>query len=157
MLANFEEFIKGNMGRIRRIALRYANEGEIEDLTQEIIIALWKAHQKFRGDSKPETWLYRIAFNTAMTSLRKSIRHRELESQLNSLQTINDIDTTGYSEDEILSSFLDSLNEIEASILMMYLDGLSASDMEKVLGIKANAIGVRINRLKQKYIETYVN
>ena len=156
MPAGFEQFIRGNMGRIRRIALRYAEIGESEDLSQEILIALWRGYKGFRGDSKPETWMYRIAFNTAMTSVRKSIRKREGESKLKSLSRMEDFSSTGFSETDILTTFLNSLNEIDASVLMMYLDGLSADEMEKVLGVKANAIGVRVNRIKQKYIKTHV-
>ena len=57
---------------------------------------------------------------------------------------------------DILASFLAELGDIDASILMMYLDGLTAEEMSGVLGISANAIGVRINRLKQKFSDTYV-
>ena len=58
---------------------------------------------------------------------------------------------------DILESFLAALGDIDASILMMYLDGLGAEEMSGVLGISANAISVRINRLKQKFSATYVD
>jgi RNA polymerase sigma-70 factor (ECF subfamily) len=48
------------------------------------------------------------------------------------------------------------LGEIDASILMMYMDGLTADEMSGVLGITADAINVRINRLKQKFSDDYV-
>lgn len=61
MTADFEELIRQNSGRIRRIAIRYADTGEVEDLTQEILV---------------ETWVYRAALNTALTGARKSISSR---------------------------------------------------------------------------------
>lgn len=58
---------------------------------------------------------------------------------------------------DILSSFLTALGDIDASILMMYLDGLSADEMSEVLGISGGAIAVRVNRLKQKFSDMYVD
>jgi RNA polymerase sigma-70 factor, ECF subfamily len=156
MSQSFEQLINQNMGRIRRIAQRYA-PGESEDLSQEILVALWRGYKKFRGDSKIETWVYRIAFNTAMTRVRKSIRTKAGDAVVESLLSREQAAPTSLSESDILTDFLDSLNEIDASVLMMYLDGMTAEEMEEVLGVKVNAINVRISRIKQKYIEAYVN
>ncbi len=62
----------------------------------------------------------------------------------------------GLNPDDVLSDFVAGLGEIDASILMMYLDGLAADEMSSVLGISDNAINVRINRLKQKFNDAYV-
>jgi hypothetical protein len=40
---------------------------------------------------------------------------------------------------------------------MMYLDGLTPDEMRAVLGITGNAISVRVNRLKQKFTDAYVD
>jgi hypothetical protein len=37
------------------------NEGEAEDLTQDIFIAAFRGIRSFRGEAKFSTWLYRIA------------------------------------------------------------------------------------------------
>ncbi len=49
------------------------------------------------------------------------------------------------------------LGDIDAATLMMYLDGLTADEMSKVLGISSNAVNVRVNRLKQKFSDAYVD
>ncbi|MDX1373716.1 MAG: sigma-70 family RNA polymerase sigma factor, partial [Nitrososphaeraceae archaeon] len=71
MTADFEELVRQNIGRIRRIAMRYADHGETEDLIQEILLALWRSYSSFQGDSRIETWIYRVALNTALSGLRK--------------------------------------------------------------------------------------
>ena len=65
-------------------------------------------------------------------------------------------DLGGRCQAEILSEFLDSLDDVDTSIMMMYLDGLTGAEMSTVLGMKLNAIQVRINRLKQTFINRYV-
>jgi hypothetical protein len=43
MTADFEHLVRSNSGRIRRIAMRYADPGETEDMVQEILLALWRS------------------------------------------------------------------------------------------------------------------
>lgn len=86
---------------------------------------------------------------------RKKIRDKKLLSKIQlgvSQKTI----TQGHAEAAILDSFMRSLNEIDKAIMTMYLDGLSVADIAEVIGLKANAINVRINRLKNKFENTYV-
>lgn len=46
--------------------------------------------------------------------------------------------------------------EVDASILMMYLDGLTGQEMASVLGIKINNVQVRINRMRKVFAERYL-
>jgi RNA polymerase sigma factor, sigma-70 family len=45
---------------------------EANDLLQDTFIKVWGALETFREDAKLYTWLYRIATNETITSLRKS-------------------------------------------------------------------------------------
>ena len=45
------------------------NPTEVEDLFQEVLVNLWKGFAKFRGDSSPKTWIWRVSLNTAATSI----------------------------------------------------------------------------------------
>jgi len=63
----FEQLVREHNGRIRRIARRFAANGAVDDLVQDILTRLWRSHSSFRGDSKIESWIYRVALNAAMT------------------------------------------------------------------------------------------
>jgi RNA polymerase sigma-70 factor (ECF subfamily) len=156
MLQDFEELAREHGARIRRIARRYAAPGQVDDLVQEILVQLWRSYPSFRSEAKIETWIYRVALNTAMTHVKRSIRDREIQAAIDARSESVPATQETTSMGDILASFLAVLGDIDASILMMYLDGLSAEEMSGVLGISANAIGVRINRLKQKFSDTYV-
>ncbi|GAA3938799.1 sigma-70 family RNA polymerase sigma factor [Litoribacillus peritrichatus] len=155
MPLEFEQLIREQAGRIRAIAKRYADNGSEDDLYQEILEQLWRSFDSFRGQSKPETWVYRVAFNTAMTRLRKVVKQREIEQKLQSLKQPN-VSTGNRCQAEILEDFMTSLNDIDASVLMMYLDGLSGQEMADVLGIQLNAVQVRISRLKKAFTDRYM-
>lgn len=155
MTVEFEDLVKQNSGRLQRIALRYANPGETEDLIQEILLAMWRSFPNFRGESRMETWVYRVALNTAFTGVRKSISVRNRDETYQGLYREASAPSS-IAEKDILTEFLKSLNDMDASVMMMALDGMTPKDIEEVTGTSANAITVRINRIKQKYIDTFV-
>jgi RNA polymerase sigma-70 factor (ECF subfamily) len=155
VVAEFEQLIKDHGGRILAIARRYADIDAADDLYQEILVQLWRSIKSFRGDAKPETWIYRIGFNTAMTSVRKQIRLREGKAILHN-QSSSEESLGGRCHAEILSEFMDSLADVDSSIMMMYLDGLNGQEMSSVLGMKLNTVQVRINRLKKMFSDRYL-
>lgn len=155
MPPDFEQVITANRARIRAIARRYADEGAEDDLYQEILEQLWRSFGQFEGKSAATTWVYRVGFNTAMTRLRKTIKQREGERKLHTFKQAD----PAHSErchGEILEDFLQSLNDIDASVLMMYLDNLSGSEIAAVLGVPLNSVEVRISRLKKAFAQRYV-
>ncbi|WP_161891262.1 sigma-70 family RNA polymerase sigma factor [Pontibacter russatus] len=51
-----------------------SSRDDAEDLFQEMVLQLWRSYPSFRHDAKVTTWLYRLALNTAITSLRSNSR-----------------------------------------------------------------------------------
>lgn len=52
---------------------------EAEDLTIETFASAFKARDQFRGDSRVQTWLYRIAHNHCKNRFKQRDRQREME------------------------------------------------------------------------------
>lgn len=127
-------------------------EHDRQDLFQEIVIQLWGAYPRFRGDAKFSTWLYRIALNTAISSLRKkkniikTMEPGELPTE------IRDIEYSKDREEKLqqLYAAINQLTEIEKAIVMLYLDDRSYNEMEEILGINQNNLRVKMNRIKDK-------
>jgi RNA polymerase sigma factor (sigma-70 family) len=68
----FEAYLREHQRLIEKICGIYAfTEPDRQDLFQEIVIQLWKAYPRFKGESSFGTYLYRIALNTAIAGLRK--------------------------------------------------------------------------------------
>jgi RNA polymerase sigma-70 factor (ECF subfamily) len=153
---DFEDLIREHSGRIRQIARRFAANGAVDDLVQDILTRLWRSYAGFRGDSKVESWIYRVALNAAMTHLSEAVKARTLHAAISARPAATVEPPGGVSPADILSDFLSRLGDVDASILMMYMDGLTADEMSRVLGISANAINVRINRMKHEFNDAYV-
>ena len=47
---------------------------EAEDHVQEVFLRAWRSRDRFEGGSSPRTWLYRIATNACLDTLRRDAR-----------------------------------------------------------------------------------
>jgi RNA polymerase sigma-70 factor (ECF subfamily) len=134
--SSFEQLVREHGGLIHRIARRFAADGTEDDLVQDILMRLWRSYQGFRGDAKLETWIYRVCLNAAMTHVSATVRTRALREAVSTKSAVAaEGETGGASTAHILSDFLNRLGDVEASILMMYMDGLTAAEISDVLGI----------------------
>jgi RNA polymerase sigma-70 factor (ECF subfamily) len=123
-----------------------------EDLFQEIVIQLWKAYPKFRGESKFSTWMYRIALNTAISGLRKQKNHI---TTLEPDRLPVEIQEEAYNpqrEEQLQQMYtaIRRLSEIERALVMLYLEDKPYDEMEDILGINQNNLRVKMNRIKEK-------
>jgi len=48
------------------------NKQDAEDVSQDVFITVFKSIQKFKGNSKLSTWIYRITVNKSLEFIRKS-------------------------------------------------------------------------------------
>jgi len=47
---------------------------EAEDHVQEVLLRAWRSREGFQGQSSPRTWLYRVATNACLDTLRRNAR-----------------------------------------------------------------------------------
>lgn len=63
--------------RISQLAMRYMkNREDAEEVTQDVLLKVYRKVDAFRGDSALSSWIYRITFNTAMSRLRTNRAER---------------------------------------------------------------------------------
>src|SRR5215213_8167268 len=68
--------------RIHQLAFRYMKNWEdAEEVTQDVLLKVFRKIDAFRGDAALSSWIYRITFNTAMSRLRTGRSARAAEQQ----------------------------------------------------------------------------
>jgi RNA polymerase sigma-70 factor, ECF subfamily len=147
----FEQHIKEHELLIYKVCRMYAyTTADREDLFQEIVIQLWNAYPKFRGESKFSTWLYRVALNTAITGLRKKKDFIESREPAQLPERISE--ENGDHEEELLQLYkaIGQLNEIEKAIVILYMEDRSYEEMEEIIGLSQVNLRVKMNRIKEK-------
>jgi RNA polymerase sigma factor (sigma-70 family) len=149
----FEHHIREHELLLHKVCCIYAyNTTDRQDLFQEIVIQLWKAFPKFKGEAKISTWMYRIAINTAITGLRKK-KDIIISFEPYTLPEHPVDETTALQKEEQLKELynaIDKLNQVEKAIVMLYMEDRSYEEMEDILGINQGNLRVKINRIKDK-------
>ena len=148
----FATMIKGHEDLIFKVSTVYTRTvADQKDLYQDIVIQLWKAFPKYREEAKLSTWMYRIALNTAITRLRKE-KKRGIQVPID--QAILDYTENrdpGFEERlKILYRCIETLNNLDKGIILLYLEDKSHEEIAKIIGLSTSNVGTRLSRIRQK-------
>ncbi len=152
----FNAIVEDNQGRIKRICAYYnANDDDQKDMHQEILINIWKSLDSFKSKSSINTWVYRVAVNTALSFNSKSYKHLRLivSTDTQNLNTVID----DYDKEQMLleeqlleriQNELNTLSVIDKALVSLMLEGLSMKEISDVIGITEANVKVKIHRIK---------
>ena len=147
----FLEIISNYQGILHKVNLIYfRNVSDREDNFQEIIYQLWKSFPDLRNKNSIGSWIYAVSINTSISRLKKKTRIEYREELPESMDTY-DIEEEASREDDfrLLLQAITNLNEIDKSIMLLYLEEKSYDEIAEILGISKSNVGVRINRAKE--------
>ena len=146
----FIEMFTNSQNTIFQICLHFTDRQpeNIRDLYQEIAAALWESWPSFRHKSSTNTWVRRIALNTAITE----IRHQKQRPSFVPFEdwmydSLADEASTAPADYYRLIS---ALNTKDRAFLYLRLDGLSNSEIAETLSITEAAVKQKFYRLRQK-------
>jgi len=136
----FEFFLEKNQSRIYRLALRIVeNQEEARDVTQETFLKAYQHRNRFRGEAKFSTYLYRIALNSAFTALKKRYHHLPWEKMENLISTKKSPAGQLQEEEraEMVRKTLASLPEKQKAVIHLRIyEGMSFFEIATVLGCR---------------------
>ena len=148
----FTSLVKENSRIINSVCYFYSSDIiPFEDLRQEVYINIWKGLDQFRSDSKSSTWIYRVAINTALMSIRtgkKRINIVPIDSMVFNIS--QGTDNSQKDRLEILDSLIEKLDEIEKAIILLWLDEYSYDEIAETMGMKKSNVATKIFRIKEK-------
>ena len=136
-----------------------------QDITQEAFIKAYKNIEKFRGDSKFYTWIYRIAINTAKNVLSTKARASEVYDNDTADQLLSESASTTENPENILQAdqlrseinkALQSLPEdIRVTLSLREFDGLSYEGIADVLNCPIGTVRSRIHKGREILDKTF--
>lgn len=147
----FTGWVVDHGGLIARIASTYERRPAlIEELVQDILVALWRAQPSFRGHASARTFVARIAHNVCVSHVRRSDKV--------GLAPLDDaIPDNGAGPELAIDARLTrerlvaAIHELPLSLrqpMVLYLEGFSGAEIGQVLSITQNNVGVRLARAK---------
>jgi RNA polymerase sigma-70 factor (ECF subfamily) len=139
------------------------NRQDAEDVAQEVFLQVYKSAQKFRGEAKISTWLYRIAINRSLNFIRDKKRFgwlRSLSSLLEGeVQQVADVPASNSDRPDValenkernvmVQKAIDSLPEKQRTAFVLHkYEGLSYQEIAKILEHSLSSVESLIHRAK---------
>lgn len=136
--------------RVFRLMVRMVGIQDADDLTQHVYVRAFSKLNQFSGDSKFETWLYRLATNEALQHLRRE-KHRRTKE----LIVEPEMEATDQVEQDervaMVRQALDQLDpELRAIFTLKEESGLSYQEIAQTLDIPEGTVGSRLTRARRE-------
>ena len=152
--------------RIYQLALRHMkNREDAEEVTQDVLLKVYRKIDRFRGDAALSSWIYRITFNTAMSRLRTGRAARAADQERNRVLAADDFnarptprqtaDWSRMPDEELLrlqlrqavAVAIAELPEIyRAPVVLRDIEGLSTEEASSRLRVKDQTLKSRLHR-----------
>lgn len=140
------------------------DKDDADDLTQEVFIQIYQSLNRFKGDSAFSTWIYRIAVNASLNSVRKNSRipilnrleslfdnGKEKKISLNAYETEDpESILIKHEKSKWIQNALDTLPENQrTAIVLSKYDDLSQKEIAEIMKITEGAVEALIQRAKK--------
>lgn len=146
----FTKIVRENKGTVFTVCYMFSkDDDEVNDMFQEVLVNLWKGFGSFKGESKVETWIYRVALNTCISMERKKKRRGKSVPLSMEANLYLDRDTKSLQIRQ-LHKRIQKLGIIDRAIVLMWLEDMSYEEIADVIGITAQNVGVKLHRIKEE-------
>jgi RNA polymerase sigma-70 factor (ECF subfamily) len=129
----------------------FHNRDDASDFTQEVFLKVFRSLSRFEGRSRFSTWLYKVAYNTAVNSFtRKKDYHSLAEDEV-----IPDEDTPerkllrSMARDAVLEALEDLPGRYRICVDLFFFYDRSYQEIEAITGYPVNTIKSHVFRAKK--------
>ena len=150
MKKEFLKILSKYQNIIHKVNLIYFKSStDREDNFQEIVYQLWKSYPQLRNKESIGSWIYSVAINTSITKIKKvsKLDYKEIIPEIkDNFNENNEIEKN--ESIKLLLEAIHKLNDLDKSIILLYLEEKSYDEISNIIGISISNVGVRINRAK---------
>lgn len=126
---------------------------DAEEIVSDVFLKAYSRLRKFRGEARFSTWLYRIAYNTAISSARRR-RHTTVEIDEQRLEVEDDGAYEALfreAELERLEAAIAQLPPDERAILdMFYTARLPIEEIAEITSLSVGNVRVKLHRIRRR-------
>lgn len=145
----FESLAKEYDSMINRICFGFSRSAEeLKDYRQDVLLNIWQSLPRFRGESTVKTWIYRIAVNTCVSTMRKEVKTHESD-----LPDVIDESNERKMQIMELHDLISQLPQVDKAIILLWLEEFSYEEIAGIIGTGRNTVATRIKRAKDKLMQ----
>ncbi len=163
----FDDIYASLHPKIVRYLTRLVGETEAEDLAQETFAKVGQSLKDFRGEAQLQTWVYRIATNTALDRLRSPVLRETSQNPecIESIVSIEAIDPgqkrLSVEQQAIREEMSSCVREVvyrlpdtyRTAIVLSELEGFKDQEVAEILGLSLSAAKIRVHRARARLKE----
>jgi len=147
----FRELFELYKDKVYSVALRFAGQpAEAMDIAQDTFLKLFSSLADFRGDSRLETWIYRLVVNRCLDHRRRSRRWlplgeafgSTLRAKGDSLENVLRQERNGRVQQAVEGLPPD----LRIAVVLRYTEGMSYDEIAEVLGCAPGTVASRLHR-----------
>lgn len=144
--------------RVWGTASRFArSRAELEDLTQELFVKIWKGLPTYRSDAPFENWLMTVTVRGCYDFLRKNRRRRESETLVDPQESREAPDPRPHRDQdrrdawETVHILLDHLSPKDRTVItLLDLEERGVKETARLTGWSESNVKVRAHRARKK-------
>ena len=146
-LRAFEDIVRAYQAHVWRFLRHFlGDDAQAEDVTQETFLRLYQKLGTFRYQSKFSTWVFQVARNAGIDSLRARARHDRLVAALPWRRS-----TSGPEGHTEVVAAVDSLSpKLREAVLLVEVLGLTYHEAAGVLGIPEGTAKSRVFQARER-------
>ena len=132
----------------------FRNEEDASDFAQEVFLKVYRSLSRFEGRSRFSTWLYKIAYNTAINGVDRKKEYQSLAEEgtgppVSDLETPEKILLRQAAKQAILEALEELPERYRICVDMFFFYDRSYQEIEAITGYPVNTIKSHVFRAKK--------
>jgi RNA polymerase sigma-70 factor (ECF subfamily) len=130
----------------------FRNPEDASDFTQEVFLKAYRSLSRFEGRSRFSTWLYKIAYNTAINEVNRRKEYHSLAEEdaglVNSGETPERIALRNAAREAVRAAIKELPERFRVCVDLFFFYDRSYQEIEAITGIPVNTIKSHVFRAK---------
>lgn len=145
----FQRMYDAQVQRVYRLAARMVGVNDASDVTQLVFLNVFRSIRNFKGESRFDTWLYRLTVNESLQHLRRNRRWRCRELDWEPMEQSRQLEAP--EQREILDRALAKVDpDLRAIFLLREVEQLAYREIAAVLEMSEGTVASRLNRARRE-------
>lgn len=145
----FEQLVKKHKNTIYTVCFMFSKDSdEVNDLFQEVLIAIWQGLPTFKGQSNIATWIWRVSLNTCISCERKKKKNATIPLTMD-VDFFEDKDSDAQ-QVRMLYARVHQLKPFDRAIVLLWLEGIPYDEIADIVGITTSNVATRLFRIREQ-------
>lgn len=148
--AAFVSLVKDARDRVWGVCLGITgNRQDAEDAMQDAIATAWQGFDRFQGNARFSTWLYRIASNICKNKVSRRREYPDSEAGADQATNTTDIGDRVADTDAVRWAVGQLSDEFREAIVLREVAGLAYKEIALQQGVNIQTVKTRIHRARK--------